>query len=157
VWRRIAGVTTLRADVAEEVEADDAASGQAAALVGLAGALAGLGWLVHGHYAAFVAGIAWAYAGWITWSESNRFFGDRLFNGHASRGGMLRVTAFALAPTALVALPVVGPAGYGWALIAGAVAVARALRLTLTRALIVVVQGFVLYLAGVVLLQVLLR
>jgi hypothetical protein len=80
-------------------------------------------------------------AGWFLWSASAAFIGRRFFAGTTDLGEMLRVLGYAQAPRIIGIIPLLGPVGWAWALVAGVVAVREGQELTTGRAALVVVTG----------------
>jgi len=79
--------------------------------------------------------------GWVLWSASAAFIGTRLFAGTTDLGEMLRVLGYAQAPRIIGIIPLLGPVGWAWALVAGVVAVREGQEVTTGKAAVVVVTG----------------
>jgi hypothetical protein len=154
--RRMLRAALLDACVYEEVEADRGATRQAAAVVVLAAAAAGIG-AFENHGA---AGIVWytlsALAGWYVWALVACQIGTRLLPGprtQADVGELLRTIGFSCAPGVLRILalipPIAGPVfvvSTLWMLVAMVIAVRQALDYDGTaRAIAVCVIGFPVY------------
>ncbi len=154
--RRMLRASMLDAEVYEEVEADRGATLQAACVVVLASAAAGVGALEnHG-----VAGVAWytaaALAGWYVWALVACEIGTRLLPGPetvSDHGELLRTIGFSSTPGILRIFALVTPiAGFVfvvstlWMLVAMVVAVRQALDYDSTlRAIAVCAIGFPVY------------
>jgi hypothetical protein len=120
------GAARLDIDTYEEVEADTTATGQAAAVVAL-------------------AGVALA----MIWSGVTYLIGSRLFHGTATWGELLRTLGFAQAPTVLAVFAIIPGIGFIllpvlsiWTLIAGVIAVRQALDFSTGKAIFTVVIGW---------------
>lgn len=154
--RRGIGAARLDARVYEEVEADRGANWQAALMVVLSAAAAGLGGLGnHG-----LGGVVWytlaALASWYVWAGIAFLIGTRLLpvpRTRADYGELLRTIGFSSAPGVLRILGLFTPiAGFVfvistlWMLIAMVIAVRQALDYCTTRrALAVCAIGFPVY------------
>lgn len=79
--------------------------------------------------------------GWLLWSASAAFIGTRFFAGTTDFGEMLRVLGYAQAPRIIGVIPLLGPVGWAWALVAGVVAVREGQELTTGKAAVVVLTG----------------
>jgi hypothetical protein len=154
--RRLLRAALLDAELYEEVEADRRATGQAAAVVVLAAAAAGIG-AFENHGA---SGILWytgaALAGWYAWALVAWQIGTRLLPEPATRadhGELLRTIGFSCAPGILrifaLVTPIAGPVFLIctlWMLVAMVVAVRQALDYQGTlRAVAVCAIGFPVY------------
>ncbi|RPI34406.1 MAG: hypothetical protein EHM70_02975 [Chloroflexota bacterium] len=160
MWNRITGVFKLDSATFEEVEHDTTATGQAALVVALVAILLGLGsgfttLFGSGEFVrTFIGSLLSAFVGWILWSAASYFAGTTLFGGKADLGEMLRVIGFASAPLMLGIIPCIGGIiGALWAAAAGFVAVRQGLDLDNGRAILTVLLGFVLYIAGYMILN----
>jgi hypothetical protein len=163
MWNRIVGVFRLSAPVFEEVEHDRAATGQAALVVALVAVLVGLGSGLTANFGAgeflrsFASSLVWAFVGWFVWAAVSYVIGTSLFGGVADMGEMLRVIGFAMAPLGLAIIPCLGGiVGSLWALSAAFVAVRQGLDIDNTRALLTILAGFVVFVAGYLVVAVLL-
>ena len=152
---RVLGAALLDARIYEEVEADGRATGQAAALVLLAGLAGGVGLRGFGAVPNLWAGVVVALVGWIAWATLICLIGTHLLPQPQTRadvGQLLRTLAFASTPgmlCALGAIPFLGFPVYAiasvWMLAAMIVAVRQALDYTSTgRAVAVCVVGWAL-------------
>ena len=132
MFDRMMRVVKLDKTVYAEVEADQAATTQAATVVaivavvsavgGAAGALISGGDApVLGAVAALLSGLIGSFVGWLVWSAVTYFVGTSLFGGEADLGEMLRVIGFAQAPQVLGILSFIPCVGWlfsvvGWLL-----------------------------------------
>jgi hypothetical protein len=145
---RMIGAATLNVATYEEVEADDTATSQAAmvvALVAVAQAIGGFGGggLIMGPIAALM--------GWLIWAGVTYVIGDKIFDGTATWGELLRTIGFAQAPGVLVVFAIL-PLGIGllvrgvvgiWMLIAGIIAIRQALDFSTGKAILTAVLGWI--------------
>ena len=156
LWDRILRACKLEADVYEEVEADQAATPQAALVVVLSAVAAGIGNSASaGIFGLIVFAIA-ALIGWYVWAYLTYFIGTRLLpevQTEADYGQLLRTLGYASAPgliRVLGIIPGIGglffPLAFIWMLIATVIAVRQALDYTSTlRAVGVCVLGWIVY------------
>ena len=156
LWDRILRASKLEADVYEEVEADQAATPQAALVVVLSAVAAGVGNAASaGVFGLIVFAIA-ALIGWYVWAYLTYFIGTRLLpeaQTEADVGQLLRTLGYASAPgmiRVLGIIPVIGGLVFSlafiWMLIATVIAVRQALDYTSTlRAVGVCVIGWMVY------------
>jgi hypothetical protein len=158
--RRLIGAARLDGTVYEEVEADRAATGQAALVVLLSSLAAGIGSTSAGPLTplAMLFGTIGAFVGWVSWAALTYLIGTRLLpepQTRADLGELLRTLAFASAPGLLHVIGVVpllrSPVAvvvHLWMLIAMVVAVRHALDYTsTTRAVAVCAVGWALSIA----------
>ena len=156
LWDRILRASKLEPDVYEEVEADQAATPQAALVVVLSAVAAGIGNVVSaGVFGVIVFAIA-ALIGWYVWAYLTYFIGTRLLpevQTQADYGQLLRTIGFASAPGMIRVfgiIPGIGglffPLAGIWMLIATVIAVRQALDYTSTlRAVGVCLLGWIVY------------
>ena len=156
---RVIGVFKLDANVFEEIEHDQGATGQAAIIVAIAALLAALGSGISSSFSdgnfflSFISALIWTFVSWIIWSAVTYVVGTSLFDGVADMGEMLRVIGFAYAPQILSIIPCIGwLIGAIWSLIAGFVAVRQGLDLDNTKTFFTIVVGFVVYVVGFIIL-----
>ncbi len=156
LWDRILRACKLEADVYEEVEADQAATPQAALVVVLSAVAAGIGNSASaGIFGLIVFAIA-ALIGWYVWAYLTYFIGTRLLpevQTEADYGQLLRTLGYASAPGLIRIFGVIP--GIGgllftlagvWMLIAMVIAVRQALDYTSTlRAVGVCVIGWMVF------------
>jgi len=158
--RRLIGAATLKAGVYEEVEADRAATGQAALVVLLSSLAAGIGSIGAGAFEirGIVIGTLGGFAGWVSWAALTYLIGTRLLpepQTRANLGELLRTLAFAATPglfRIVGAVPILRWPAFVvtalWMLVAMVVAVRHALDYRSTgRAIGVCVLGWALSLA----------
>ena len=143
----------------EEVEADLAATSQAATVVGIVAVCSGIGSGlsqviagngVGGAVGSFVFEIVIAFIGWVAWSYITYWIGTSIFKGTATPGELLRTLGFARSPSVLGIvgfIPIVGwliaaVAGI-WSLIAGIIAIRQALDITTGQAVITAIIGII--------------
>lgn len=150
---RMIGAATLDVPTYEEVEHDLTATGQAAAVVGLA-AVAGAIGAVGAGSTGMIGAVVSAFVGWILWSFATLFIGTRVFKGTADMGEMLRTIGFAQAAGILMILgiiPILGwlarPAATIWMLVCGIVAIRQALDFDTGKAVGTALIGWLLFAA----------
>jgi hypothetical protein len=103
---RMIGAAMLRVDVYEEVEADATATGQAAMVVALAAVCMAAGASNGGlFYAAWLA--VMELGSWLVWAGLTYVIGEKVFDGKATWGELLRTLGFAKAAGVLYLLAVV--------------------------------------------------
>lgn len=160
--QRVLGAATFKIEIYEEVEHDRGATGQAAIVVGLVALAAVLGGLRLGP-GGLIAGVINAYLGWALWSGTCYLVGVQLFEGTADWGELLRTIGFAQAPGVLLALRVLPGAGLplylavlAWMVATVLVAIRQALDFSTGRALATALAGFVPYMLGRLLIELLL-
>jgi hypothetical protein len=158
--QRILGVFRLDPATFENIEHDPGAISQAAAVVAIAAFLAGTGAAFQSMFSdasavgSFLSSLLWTFFGWAIWSFISYLVGTRLFPGQATFPEMLRVIGFAYAPQVLAIIPCVGALlGAVWPLAAGFVAIRQGLDLDNWRTLLTIVAGFLVYLLGGALLN----
>lgn len=146
---RMIGAAMLDVATYEDVEHDQTATGQAAAVVGIVAVARGIGSLGAG-LDAFVAGILMAYVGWLLWSGVTYVIGDELLGGDATWGEVLRAVGFAHTPGVLAVVGFVPLLGWlvalaasVWVLVAGFIGLRQALDLNNVKTLITVVLGWI--------------
>jgi hypothetical protein len=160
---RIIGVFRLDPLTFESIEHDPQATGQAAAIVGVIALISAAGAVIVALSTAasvantFFSSLLWTFAGWLIWSYSSYIIGTTFFRGQATPQEMLRVIGFAFAPQALAIIPCVGGLiGAIWSLAAVFVAIRQGLDLDVWRAFWTAVAGFLIYLLGGALINLLL-
>lgn len=154
---RVVGAMKLDVDTYEEVEADEGATMQAAAVVVLAAIAQAVGASGAGFSPVFAA--LGALLGWAVWAGVTYLIGAKLFNGTATWGELLRTLGFAQAPGFLYALAFIPGLGWLiravaaiWILIAGIIAIRQALDITTGKAIAVAVIGWLLLMLPILLL-----
>jgi hypothetical protein len=159
--RRLLGAATFKIDVYEEVEHDETATTQAALVVGLVALAAAVDGLSMGP-GGTIAGILGAYLGWGLWSATCYWVGVQLFDGIADWGELLRTVGFAQAPGILLVLRLIPGVGFPlqlgiliWMVATVLVAIRQALDFNTGRALATALAGFVPYMIGKLLIELL--
>ena len=145
---RMLGAAKLDVDTFEEVEADETATGQAAAVVAMAAVASAIGSADSGVLAAVFAPVA-QIVGWLIWAGLTYIIGDKIFGGTATWGELLRTLGFAQTPGLLLFfafLPLVGSlvqvvVGF-WMLAAGIIAIRQALDFSTGKATLTTVVGW---------------
>lgn len=142
IGNRMIRAMKLDSRLYEEVESDSSLTGQAALVVGLSSAAAGIGHAGLGGFLGILVGAAVALAGWYIWAFITYFIGTRLLpepQTHADHGQLLRTLGYASAPGVIRifgAIPLIGGAATLiaaiWMLAAMVVAVRQALDYTST-------------------------
>lgn len=160
--RRLLGAALLRGAIYEEVEHDAGATAQAAAVVGLVALSGALGSTEMGP-GGWLASIVGQYLGWALWSGTCYFVGMQIFGSSTEWGKLLRTVGFAMAPgilLALQAMPGIGAPFYlavlGWMVGAVLVATRQALDVSTWRALATAFAGFVPYVLGRLVIEIVL-
>ncbi len=148
-FNRLIGAATFKIAIYEEVEHDQNATGQAAAVVGMVAIAAAIGSFQTG-VGGLVAGLAGAYLGWALWSGTCYLVGTQLFDGTADWGELLRTIGFAQAPGILLVLLALPGTGWLleyavllWMIVTVLVAIRQALDFGTGRALATALAGFV--------------
>lgn len=131
--QRMTGAAFLDIETFEEVEHDETATGQAATVVILMAACQAIGGSGGGIVAAASAGLA-ALASWAIFAGLTYLVGEKLFEGEATWGEVLRTLGFAQAPGILYLLDIIPFFGWIasfvvslWVLVAAFVGVRQAL------------------------------
>jgi len=160
--KRLFGAALFKVPVYEEVEHDQSATVQAAGVVGLVATAAAIGGLEFG-VQGLIAGILAAYIGWALWSGTCYLVGVQLFEGTADWGELLRTIGFAQAPGILLVLGALPGAGFPlylailvWMIGTVLVAIRQALDFSTGRALATALAGFVPYMLGRMVIELLL-
>jgi len=146
---RMVGAALLSVDTYEDVEHDESATGQAAAVVAMAAVAQGVAASGQGTVG-IVGGVVGGLLAWLVWSGVTYLVGDRLFGGTADWGELLRTLGFAHAPALLLLLAVVPLFGVLvrivvslWMLVAGFLAIRQALDFGNGKTFLTVVVGWV--------------
>lgn len=170
MFRNAVRATLLDLDLYNEAERTPAMVRQAAVIVVLANALAGIGtwfgvknvfgsevwdgvrsWLgvaswpvpaASGLAATALGGVASALIGWVVWAALTNVIGTRVVKGTTDFGEMIRVLGFAQAPRALGVIPLLGPVAAVWTLVASVVAVREGLDVSTFKAVATVSLGW---------------
>jgi hypothetical protein len=149
IFDRMRGAALLDVATYEEVEHDEGATVQAAAVVVMYAIAAAIGSYRYGGRGVIGALIG-ALIGWAIWSGITYLIGTRVMKGTATWGELLRTIGFAQAPGVLLVLGILPFVGWlvrvvvwVWMLIAGVVAIRQALDFDTTKAVITAVLGWV--------------
>lgn len=147
---RMIGAAMLNVATYEEVEADQTATSQAAAVVAIVAVAGAIGnYFRHGERGIIGAVLA-AFIGWLLWAAITYFIGTRLFGGTATMGEMLRTLGFAQSPGVIGILGIIPILGWLimvviaiWQLVAGIIAIRQALDFTTGKAILTALIGWV--------------
>lgn len=146
--QRMLGAATLNIDTFEEVEADETATMQAAAVVAMVAVASAIGSVGDGNTSIMLAPIA-QIIGWLIWAGVTYLIGDKILGGTATWGELLRTLGFAQSPGLLYFLAVVPLLGgfirlvVGiWMLVAGIIAIRQALDFSTGKAILTAVIGW---------------
>ncbi|HEU5209442.1 MAG TPA: YIP1 family protein [Longimicrobiales bacterium] len=145
--QRVIGAAKLDINTYEEVEADEGATLQAAAVVVLAALAQAVG--AAGAGSAIGAAIG-GLVGWAFWAGLTYLIGAYVFKGTATWGELLRTLGFAQSPRFLLVLGfipligwVIGVVVFIWVLITGIVAIRQALDISTGKAIAVALIGWI--------------
>lgn len=89
-----------------------------------------------------VVGVLAATAGWVVWAAVTTFVGTKVFHGTTSMGEMLRVLGFAQSPRVIGIIPLLGPVGSVWALVASVIAIREGQEFNTPRAIATAIVGW---------------
>lgn len=133
--KRMTGAAFLDIETFEEVERDETATGQAASVVVLMAACQAIGGSGGGLLTAAWAGLA-ALGSWAIFAGIAYLVGEKIFQGEATWGEVLRTLGFAQAPGVLYLLDIIPLFGWFlslfvslWILVAAFVGIRQALDL----------------------------
>lgn len=156
IMDRMKGAAMLDVPTYEEVEADNTATGQAAAVVAMAAIAAAIGAIGTGGRG-IIGGLIAALIGWLVWAGVTYLIGDKLLGGTATWGELLRTLGFAHAPGLLMILAIIPGLGWLvaavvgiWMLVAGVIAIRQALDFSTGKAIGTALLGWL----GLVILRV---
>ncbi len=145
--QRVIGAAKLDINTYEEVEADEGATLQAAAVVVLAALAQAVG--AAGAGSAIGAAIG-GLVGWAFWAGLTYLIGAYVFKGTATWGELLRTLGFAQSPRFLLVLgfiPLIGwfigVVVFIWVLVTGIVAIRQALDISTGKAIAVALIGWI--------------
>jgi hypothetical protein len=148
---RMLGAAFLNVETYEEVEHDQTATGQAAAVVVIVALCQAIGGSSAGLFSAAGAAVL-AFVAWLIWAGLTFVIGDKLFGGEATWGELLRTLGFAQAPGVLYLLDILPFVGWVasvvasvWIVIAGFVAVRQALDIGNFKTLLTILIGGAVY------------
>ena len=146
--QRMLGAATLKIDTFEEVEADESATMQAAAVVSMVAVASAIGAVGDGGGSIIFAPVA-QIIGWLVWAGVTYLIGDKLFGGTATWGELLRTLGFAQTPGLLLLFAVIPLLGGLirlivpiWMLVAGIIAIRQALDFSTGKAVLTAVIGW---------------
>ncbi|NNM05491.1 MAG: YIP1 family protein [Gemmatimonadetes bacterium] len=146
--QRMLGAATINIDTFEEVEADETATMQAAAVVAMVAVASTIGGMGGENTSLFFAPVA-QILGWLVWAGVTYLIGAKIFGGTATWGELLRTLGFAQSPGVLylaAVLPFVGGiirlVVPFWMLWAGIVAIRQALDFGTGKAVLTAVVGW---------------
>jgi len=146
--QRMMGAATLNIDTYEEVEHDETATMQAAAVVVMVAVSSAIGAVGDGGGSILFAPVG-QIIGWLIWAGVTYLIGTKIFAGTATWGEMLRTLGFAQSPGVLYLLAILpffgGMIRFAigiWMLVAGVIAVRQALDFTTGKAVLTVIIGW---------------
>lgn len=130
---RMRGAALLDIQTYEAVEHDPAATGQAALVVALVAICQAIGGLSISPFAAvWAAGLA--LGSWVVWAGITYLVGEKIFQGEATWGEVMRTLGFAQTPGLLYILDIIPGIGLIasvvaslWIMVAGFIAIRQAL------------------------------
>jgi hypothetical protein len=149
----------LDVDFYEEAEHESSLTLQAALIVVIASALAGVGSAFAleindvSVFAAILGGAIAGLVGWLLWSVAAWVIGTRIFGGEATYPSMLRVIGFAFTPLAFGVIPWLGFPAAAWMLVAAVIAFREGLDVPVWKAIATMVIGWGLWLGTTVILN----
>ena len=148
IVQRMLGAATLNIDTFEEVEADETATMQAAAVVAMVAVASAVGSVGSGGGSILFAPVG-QILGWLIWAGVTYIIGDKIFGGTATWGELLRTLGFAQAPGLLLLFAFVPLLGgllrtvvALWMLVAGIIAIRQALDFGTGKAVLTAVIGW---------------
>ncbi len=145
IWDRMKGAAMLDVATYEEVEADTAATGQAAVVVIISAVASAIG--AAGPGGPSVVGILiGSLISWLIWAGITYLIGSKLFGGTATWGELLRTLGFAQAPGVLLILSFIPLLGgliaivvWIWTTIAAVIGIRQALDFDTSKAVLTAV------------------
>jgi hypothetical protein len=145
---RMMGAAFLNVATYEEVEHDETATGQAAAVVAMVAVATAIGGWNFG-ISAVVGGAVSALVKWLMWAGITYLVGTMLFGGTATWGELLRTLGFAQAPGVLAVLAIIPVLGWFvllgvsvWVAVAAFIAIRQALDISNGKTFLTVLVGF---------------
>jgi hypothetical protein len=145
---RMMGAAFLNLATYEEVEHDETATGQAAAVVAMVAVATAIGGWNFG-ISAVVGGAVSALVKWLMWAGITYLVGTMLFGGTATWGELLRTLGFAQAPGILAVLAIIPVLGWFvllgvsvWVAVAAFIAIRQALDISNGKTFLTVLVGF---------------
>jgi hypothetical protein len=146
--QRMLGAAAINIDTFEEVEADETATMQAAAVVAMVAVASAVGGMSGENTSILFAPIA-QIVGWLIWAGVTYLIGAKIFGGTATWGELLRTLGFAQSPGVLYLAGVLPLVGWiiqlvvpFWMLWAGIVAIRQALDFGTGKAVLTAVIGW---------------
>ena len=146
--QRMLGAAMLNVETYEEVEADNTATSQAAAVVAMVAVASAIGAAGNENVSVFMAPI-FQIVMWLIWAGMTYLIGDKLLGGTATWGELLRTLGFAQAPGLLYFLGVIPFLGWIiqlvvgiWLLVAAIIAIRQALDFSTGKAILTAVIGW---------------
>ncbi len=148
-------IRAARLDVSlyEEVEKDPNATTEALLVVVIASVCAGIGSITVGGFTGLIVGVIMGVVGWAIWAGIIYLVGVVILKHTSDMGELLRCLGFADSPAVLNIFGIIPFLGglirfvVGiWLLVAFVIAVRQALDVDTTRAIIVAILGFIVYL-----------
>jgi hypothetical protein len=146
--QRMLGAATINIDTFEEVEADETATMQAAAVVAMVAVASTIGGMGGENASILFAPIA-QILGWLIWAGVTYLIGAKIFGGTATWGELLRTLGFAQSPGILYLVAFLPLVGWAirlvvpfWMLWAGIVAIRQALDFSTGKAVLTAVIGW---------------
>jgi len=151
IVERMIGAAFLDIATYEEVEADQDATGQAAAVVALVAVCAAIGAAGSGGSGPVGSALA-AIVGWLVWGGVTWLVGDKIFGGTATWGELLRTLGFAQTPGILLVLGIVPLVGATaslvaslWVIVAAFIGIRQALDFGNGRTFATIIVGGLIY------------
>lgn len=145
---RMIGAAMLNVDTYEEVEHDQNATGQAAAVVAIVAVCSAIGASPLGWISA-VGQAGSALVGWVVWAGIAYFVGSNVFKGEVTWGEMLRTLGFAQAPGVLLLTGIIPVLSWPilfaasiWMLVTAFVATRQALDLDNAKTFMTIIVGW---------------
>jgi hypothetical protein len=146
---RMKGAAFLDIDTYEDVEHDVTATSQAAGVVAIVAVCSAIGGIGHGGRG-IIGGLIGAFIGWLLWSGVTYLIGDKLFDGTATWGELLRTIGFAQTPGIIFIFGIVPLLGWIafviggiWMLVTGIVAIRQALDFSTGKAIGTALLGWI--------------
>jgi hypothetical protein len=146
--QRMLGAATLNIDTYEEVEHDETATTQAAAVVVMVAIASAIGSAGLGGSSLLAAPVI-QIVGWLIWAGVTYIIGDKLLGGTATWGELLRTLGFAQSPGLLYIFSFLpGLGGFLrfvvgiWVLVAGIIAIRQALDFSTGKAILTAIIGW---------------
>lgn len=146
---RMKGAAFLDIETYEEVEHDESATTQAAGVVAIVAVCSAIGGIGHGGRG-IIGGLIGAFIAWLLWSAITYLIGDKLLEGTATWGELLRTLGFAQAPGVILIFGIIPLLGWIafviggiWMLVTGIIAIRQALDFSTGKAIGTALLGWV--------------